>query len=55
MSFQKFIARKSFVAELIELLQLKTDSHGAVCVNTNSVEKLDSFYDQIDQYDKDNK
>lgn len=55
MSFQKFAERKAFVADLIELLQLKTDSHGAVCVNTNSVEKLDSFYDQIDQYDQDNK
>lgn len=53
MTFQKFIARKAFVAELIELLQLNTDAHGAVCINTNSVEKLDSFYDQLDQYDQD--
>lgn len=55
MSIQKFIARKAFVADLIELLQLNTDAHGAICINTNSVEKLDSFYEQIDQYDQDNK
>ena len=55
MSFQKFIARKAFVADLIELLQINTDAHGAVCINTNSVEKLECFYDQIDQYDQDNK
>lgn len=53
MSFQSIIARKAFILELIELLQINTDQFGSVCVNTNSIEKLESFYDQIDQYDND--